>query len=197
MYVDPSGHFVITVGSVLVAALVGGLLTAGIAYGSDVISNFSDGFEWSDFNNFEDNWVKYVCAFAGGAISGALGALGSTSLQLLGTFVGEMVENAYTFTSWENVGKAISMSLMSTALDGILTIGKYSATRSYIQSGKAGLSKKASKQVDHFIETASSFKRTKIKSPTNIHAKDLIKNAEKFYTGMNTLTKLTHILFTL
>lgn len=96
-----------------------------------------------------------ICAFVGGAISGVLGALSSTSLQLLGTFVGEMVENAYTFASWENVGKAISMSLMSTALDGILTIGKYSATRLYIQSGKAGLSKKAGKQVDHFIETAS------------------------------------------
>lgn len=138
-----------------------------------------------------------ICSFVGGAISGVLGALSSTSLQLLGTFVGEMVENAYTFASWENVGIAISISLISIALDGILTIGKYSATRSYIQSGKAGLSKKAGKQVDHFIETASSFKKTKIKYATNIHAKNLINNAGKFYTGMNILTKLAHILLTL
>ena len=35
---------------------------------------------------------------AGEAISSALGAFGSTGLQLFGTFVGEMVENTYTFT---------------------------------------------------------------------------------------------------
>ena len=120
-YYDPTGH--IAISTILIAALIGGAISAATAYGLDVVDNFSDGFEWSDFNTFStENLIKYGFAFAGGALSGTLGAFGSTGLQLLGTFAGEMLESAYTFTSWENVGSALIMSVFSTTLDGVLTL---------------------------------------------------------------------------
>ena len=188
MYVDPSGHIAIT--TVIFAALIGGAIAAGTAYGVDVVTNFSDGFDWSDFNTFtEENLIKYACAFAGGAISGALGAFGSTGLQLLGTFVGEMVENAYTFTSWENVGQALIMSVFSTTLDGVLTVGKNRLARSYFDKGRSNLSTKANKQIKKFLNKGI--------DPTNIHASDLINRTYKYYNRLDNLTGSIHWLLTL
>ena len=188
MYVDPSGH--IAINTLIFASLIGGAIAAGTAYGVDVVTNFSDGFDWSDFNTFtEENLIKYACAFAGGAISGALGAFGSTGLQLLGTFVGEMVENAYTFTSWENVGQALIMSVFSTTLDGVLTVGKNRLARSYFDKGRSNLSTKANKQIKKFLN-----KRI---DPTNVHASDLINRTYKYYNRLGNFTGSIHWLLTL
>lgn len=188
MYVDPSGH--IAINTLIFASLIGGAIAAGTAYGVDVVTNFSDGFDWSDFNTFtEENLIKYACAFAGGAISGALGAFGSTGLQLLGTFVGKMVENAYTFTSWENVGQELIMSVFSTTLDGVLTVGKNRLARSYFDKGRSNLSTKANKQIKKFLNKGI--------DPTNIHASDLINRTYKYYNRLDNLTGSIHWLLTL
>ena len=188
MYADPSGHFAIT--TLIFAALIGGAIAAGTAYGVDVVRNFSDGFDWSDFYTFtEENLIKYACAFAGGAISGALGAFSSTGLQLLGTFAGEMVENAYTFTSWENVGQAVIMSVFSTTLDGVLTVGKNRLARSYFDKGRSNLSTKAYKQINKFLNKGI--------DPTNVHASNLIKRTNKYYNRLDNLTDSIHWLLTL
>ena len=73
---DPSGHFVITTTMILAAIGIGAAIGAGIGFGAayvpDVIDNIkNDGFQWSDFNTFENNWLHYVGATLGGAISGA------------------------------------------------------------------------------------------------------------------------------
>ena len=147
MYVDPSGHM-----AIWAAALIGGFIALFTTYGFDVVKNFEDGVEWSDFNTFtNDNLVKYGCAFIGGTVSGTLGTIGSTGLKLFGTFVGEMIENSYTFDSWENFGDAIFISVLATSLDGFLTIGKNKATRKILESGMDNLSNKATRQVKKFI----------------------------------------------
>ena len=52
-------------------------------YISDVISEMQDGFDWSDFNAFEDNWLKYDGATLDGAIVGLGAGLGTTILQVV------------------------------------------------------------------------------------------------------------------
>ena len=71
---DPSGHFVIS--AIIIGAGIGFLTS----YISDVISEMQDGFDWSDFNTFEDNWLKYVGATLGGAIGGLGAGLATTIL---------------------------------------------------------------------------------------------------------------------
>ena len=61
MYADPSGHFVITIGSIITAALITAGIGMGLAFGSAYISDVSkkiekDGFQWSDLETFSDNW---------------------------------------------------------------------------------------------------------------------------------------------
>lgn len=76
MYVDPSGHFVITAAMIWTIIGIGAAIGAGIGFGAayipDVIENVkADGFQWSDLNTFEDNWQHYIGATLGGAIAGA------------------------------------------------------------------------------------------------------------------------------
>ena len=52
-------------------------------YISDVISEMQDGFDWSDFNAFEDNWLKYAGATLDGAIGGLGAGIGTTILQVV------------------------------------------------------------------------------------------------------------------
>ena len=72
---DPSGYFAIS--AFLISVGIGVLFSVGAAYGSDVIDNMKDGFDWSDFNTFEDNWEKYVIAGLKGAITGAAFGVGA------------------------------------------------------------------------------------------------------------------------
>lgn len=63
------GYFAIS--AFLISAGIEVLFSVEAAYESDVIDNMKDGFDWSDFNTFEDNWEKYVIAGLKGAITGA------------------------------------------------------------------------------------------------------------------------------
>lgn len=173
MLVDPSGHM-----AIWATALIGGLIALGTAYEIDVVNNFKDGVEWEDFNTFKkDSLIKYGCAFIGGVVSGALGAVGSTGLKLFGTFVGEMIESAYTFNSWENVGNAILISALATSLDGFLTISKNKATRKMLESGMDNLSNKATKQVKRFISEGI--------EPTSVQAQKLINKTLKYHEKLD------------
>ena len=51
MYADPSGHFVITLTTLLISITLGAAFAVGTAYGTDVIENIQDGFQWSDLIN--------------------------------------------------------------------------------------------------------------------------------------------------
>lgn len=42
-----------------------------------------DGFDWSDFNAFEDKWLKYAGATSDGAIGGLEAGLVTTILQVV------------------------------------------------------------------------------------------------------------------
>ena len=171
MLSDPTGHVPFL--ALLVKAFFEGIVSAAIAYAQDVIDNARDGFEWSDLNTFtEENIKKYVCSFAGGVISGALGSVGNVALKLLGTFAGSMVENAYTFTNWENVGIALGNSLLSTTIDATLILGRKGLTKAYFNKGKEGLSKRARKQLNWCSKTG--------KNPTNKKALELIQETKEY-----------------
>ena len=100
-----------------------------------------------------------------------------------------MVENAYTFTSWENVGTAIIMGVFSTTLDGVFTVSKNRLTKSYFIKGRSNLSKNANKKVNKFLYKGI--------NPTNIHASNLINRTNKYYAKLDTITDTIHWLLTL
>lgn len=75
MYSDGDGHF-----GILTSVIVGAIIGFACSYIPDVVANFKDGFDWSDFNTFEDNWIKYVGATFGGAIGGLGTGIGTTML---------------------------------------------------------------------------------------------------------------------
>ena len=167
---DPTGHFAIS--ALIIGALIGAVIGFGTTYAIDVASEMKDGFDWSDFNTFEDNWQKYVCAFVGGAVSGAFGAVGGAGWAFVGEFAGSMIENAYTFTSSSNVGNAIWTSLLSASIGGILDISANKLTKAYFNNSVSGLSQSAQKQITRYLN-----KGTEI---TNVHALKVLKNTYLF-----------------
>ena len=106
---DPSGHFVIS--AIIIGAGIGFLTS----YISDVISEMQDGFDWSDFNTFEDNWLKYVGATLGGAIGGLGAGLATT---ILANGVGNMVEAAFS-GDISNFGDAMIQFALGGVLGGL------------------------------------------------------------------------------
>lgn len=88
-----------------------------------------------------------------------------------------MIESAYTFNSWENVGNAILISALATSLDGFLTISKNKATRKMLESGMDNLSNKATKQVKRFISEGI--------EPTSVQAQKLINKTLKYYEKLD------------
>ena len=69
MYADPSGHFVIS--TLLISITLGAAFAVGTAYGTDVIENIQDGFQWSDLiNPLKENWKEYVIAGLKGVVTG-------------------------------------------------------------------------------------------------------------------------------
>ena len=109
MYLDGSGHFPIL--SVLIGAGIGFLTS----YIPDVISEMQDGFDWSDFNTFEDKWIKYVGATLGGAIGGLGAGLGTT---ILANGIGNVVETAFT-GDISNFGDVIIQFALGGVLGGV------------------------------------------------------------------------------
>ena len=165
---DPSGHFAIS--ALIIGAIVGAVIGFATSYASDVISEMQDGFDWSDFNTFEGNGLKYGLAAIGGAVSGAFGAVGGVGWSFMGEFVGGMIENSYSFNSAENVGYAIWTSLLSASLGGMLDITANKITKSYFSKSMSGLSKNAQKQIKKYLKNGTEI--------TNEHALKLIKNTE-------------------
>ena len=167
---DPTGHFAIS--ALIIGAIVGAAIGFGTSYAIDVVTEMQDGFDWSDFNTFEDNWQKYLCAAVGGAVSGAFGAVGGAGWAFVGEFAGSMIESAYTFTSSANVGNAIWTSLLSASLGGIFEISANKLTKAYFNNSVSWLSKNAQKQITRYLN-----KGTEI---TNVHALKLLKKTSLF-----------------
>lgn len=176
--VDPSGHFAIS--TLTIGLIIGALISTGTAYAIDVVNNFEDGFDWSDFNTIEDNWKKYLLAGIGGAVAGAFGAVGNAGLSFLGSFMGNMIERAYTFTSAENVGYAIWTSLLSGALAGGFTAIGNKITKAYFNKTLSNASKGVQKQMGQFLKHMK-------KLPTKDTATQLIKGVEKAYSFMGSI----------
>ena len=63
MYSDGDGHF-----AILTSVIVGAIIGFACSYIPDAVANFKDGFDWSDFNTFEDNWIKSVGVLVGTAL---------------------------------------------------------------------------------------------------------------------------------
>ncbi len=108
-YSDESGHFPIL--AVLIGAGIGFLTS----YIPDVISEMQDGFDWSDFNTFEDNWIKYVGATLGGAIGGLGAGLGTT---ILANGIGNVVEAAFA-SDISNFGDVMIQFALGGVLGGV------------------------------------------------------------------------------
>ena len=106
-YCDPSGCFSIT------AILIGAAIGFATSYLSDVIDNTKDGFEWSDFNTFEENWLKYIGSTLGGAIGG-LGTGFASTLFCGG--MGSVVEGLFT-----NDVLSVREAIISMAFGGLLS----------------------------------------------------------------------------
>ena len=172
---DPSGH--IAISALIIGAIIGAAVSFGTTYAMDVVAEMQDGFDWSDFNTFENNWQKYLCATLGGAVSGAFGAIGGAGWAFAGEFIGSMIENSYSFNNAENVGYAIWTSLLSASLGGMLDIAANKITKSYFSNSMSGLSKNAQKQIKKFMKNG-----TKI---TNEHALKLIKNTKLLNKTLN------------
>ena len=152
MYVDGEGTFAIS--TLIIGAVIGAVVGITLSYGSDVISNFKDGFELSDFNTFGDNWQKYVCSAVGGAVSGVFGTFGSVGMSFIGGFAGSMIDSAYTFTSAENVGHALWTSLLAGSLAGIGTAVTNRITSSYFKSQLSNASSKTQHQISVFLKNS-------------------------------------------
>ena len=84
--VDHNGNFAFS------ALIIGAIIGFSTSYLSDVIANFKDGFQWSDYNTFKDNWIKYIGATLGGAIGGLGAGLCST---ILANGIGNVVEASF------------------------------------------------------------------------------------------------------
>ena len=190
---DPSGH--IAISTLIFGALIGAAISLVTTYAMDVLAEMQDGFDWSDFNTFEGNLWKYGLAFIGGAISGFLGAYGSVGLSFVGDFVGNMVENAYTFTSAQNVGYAIWTSILAGGLAGIGTGVSNKLTKSYFDKGLANTTKNARKQINQYFKRLSKARpKDIVKLPTNDLALDLLNKTIKYNDRLNNITDGVNVI---
>ena len=172
----------------IIGAIIGAAVSFGTTYAMDVVAEMQDGFDWSDFNTFEGNGWKYGLAALGGAISGFLGAYGSVGLSFVGDFVGNMVENAYTFTNAQNVGYAIWTSIIAGGLAGIGTGVSNRLTKSYFDKGLANTSKNARKQINQYFKRLSKAgPKDIVKLPTNDLAMDLLNKTIKYNDRLNNI----------
>jgi len=163
MYSDGDGRFAIS------AIVIGTLIGFACSYIPDVIDNFKDGFEWSDFNTFEDNWVKYIGAALGGAIGGFGAGIGTTML----------------FGGAGNVVSGIFGGDVNSVNDGLVqfTLGALTSGISYGIS-KGISTRLASGKISNIIGTSS--KNTKINSSL---AKNGFRNMKVGKMGMKAITK--------
>ncbi len=123
-------------------------------------------------NNVDPSGCFAISAIIIGAIAGAFGAFGNAGLSFLGSFAGNMIESAYTFTSAENVGYAIWTSLLSSALAGAFTAASNKITKSYFDKSLSNASKGVRKQMSQFLKNMKKF-------PTKAGAIQLMKSVEK------------------
>ena len=163
------------------ALIFGAIFSFALSYGEDVYKNLSDGFDLSDFNTFDGNEFKYICAAIGGAISGVLGAYDKIYLSFIGDFVGNMVENAYTFSDWKNVGKAIWTSLIAGSVSGISTAISNRLTKLYFDNKVVNSSNEVQKEMKKFMKKIqNSNSNTLVKLPSNTLVGELINNTLKY-----------------
>ena len=174
--VDEEGNFALS--TFLISIAVGAVIGLGMSYASDVVSNAQDGFEWSDLNTFEDNWKKYVCATVGGAVSGAFGSFGSVGLSFVGGFVGNMIDNAYTFSNVESIGNSIITSVISGALSGLSTAVSNRIATTYFNRQLSKASSKTSHQISVFFKNMA-----KKKPSPGTKAFAILQNTDKLREG--------------
>ena len=110
---DDSGHFAIS------AVLIGAAIGFFTAYIPDVLEQMQDGFEWSDFNTFEENTLKYLGATLGGAVGGFGSALGcGLGGTMLANGLGNVIESAFS-GGITTVGDALDQFVVGGILGGI------------------------------------------------------------------------------
>jgi hypothetical protein len=107
---DPTGHFAITLTTLLIGGLIAGAIGDGIGFGAayipDVVENVKkDGFQWSDLNTFSDNWDHYLGAAAGGFVAG----FGVGICTILGAGVGAAALGGTTATLFTSTGLSLSL----------------------------------------------------------------------------------------
>jgi len=112
MYVDPTGHFVITIGSIITAALITAGIGAGLAAGSAVIKDLENG----QLFDGDVTLSHYVGSIVGGAIAGFGIGIGGA----LGAAIGASAAGAATLGFTLSIGTALGIGLGSAATAGVL-----------------------------------------------------------------------------
>ena len=164
----------------------GAIISFGTSYVSDVISNTNDGFDWSDLNTFKDNWAKYICAGLGGAVAGGFGALSNAGLSFVGGFLGNMIENAYSYNSIENFRYSLWTSLIAGGLAGIGTAITNKLTNSYFNHKMQNASKEAFKQ----IKTGLKNTNKQITNKTAINILKSTSNTKSVISSIDTIMSI-------
>ena len=91
-------------------------------------------------------------SIVGGAVSGAFGSFGSVGLSFVGGFVGNMIDNAYTFTNVESLGNSIITSVISGALSGLSAAVSNRIVNTYFNRQLLKASSKTAHQISVFLK---------------------------------------------
>ena len=113
-------------------------------------------------------------SIVGGAVSGAFGSFGSVGLSFVGGFVGNMIDNAYTFTNVERLGNSNNTSVISGALSGLSTAVSNRLATTYFNRQLSKASSKTAHQLNVFLKNMA-----KKKPSPSTKAFAILKNTYK------------------
>ena len=143
MYADPSGHFVITLTTLLISITLGAAFAVGTAYGTDVIENIQDGFQWSDLiNPLKENWKEYIIAGLKGVVTGiafGVGAgLGISAFKAGVRISAKTAITAFIATTAGSVAAGMGIYALETKVFGLSEYNNLDLWKSGVKMGIKG-----------------------------------------------------------
>ena len=142
MYADPSGHFAIS--TLLISITLGAAFAVGTAYGTDVIENIQDGFQWSDLiNPLKENWKEYVIAGLKGVVTGiafGVGAgLGISAFKAGVRISAKTAITAFIATTAGSVAAGMGIYALETKVFGLSEYNNSDLWKSGVKMGIKGV----------------------------------------------------------
>lgn len=116
MNVDPEGNFFISLSTLIICAIVGALVDAGVGFGTLAYNDYKDAGVW-----FNGDWTSYLGVTLGGAIAGAgIGIAGA-----LGAGVGASMIYGYGLVVVHSSMSVASSFLLATGISAITGAAGY------------------------------------------------------------------------